>query len=117
MFEVRKTEVYASWLDGLRMPARGLASVGAMTKTVTSPYDVAEHLRTPEEMAAYLEACMEEADGDAASPRRWATLPAPRACRRSHAMPACPVRVSTRRFPENATLPWTRFSESSARWA
>ena len=37
-----------------------------MTKTVTSPYDVTEHLRTPEEMAAYLEACMEEADGDAA---------------------------------------------------
>lgn len=37
-----------------------------MTKTVTSRYDVAEHLRTPEEMAAYLEACLEEADGDAA---------------------------------------------------
>ena len=37
-----------------------------MTKTLTSLYDVAEHLRTPEEMAAYLEACMEEADGDAA---------------------------------------------------
>jgi probable addiction module antidote protein len=37
-----------------------------MTKTVTTPYDVAEHLRTPEEMAAYLEACLEEADGDAA---------------------------------------------------
>jgi probable addiction module antidote protein len=35
-------------------------------KTVTSRYDVAEHLRTPEEMAAYLEACMEEANGDAA---------------------------------------------------
>ena len=35
-------------------------------KTVTSPYDVAEHLRTPEEMASYLEACLEEADGDAA---------------------------------------------------
>lgn len=29
-------------------------------------YDVAEHLRTPEEMAAYLEACLEAADGDAA---------------------------------------------------
>lgn len=28
--------------------------------------DVAEHLGTPEEMAAYLEACMEEAHGDAA---------------------------------------------------
>ncbi len=37
-----------------------------MPKTRTTRYDVAEHLRTPEEMAAYLEACMEEADGDAA---------------------------------------------------
>lgn len=36
-----------------------------MGKTATSRYDVAEHLRTPEEMAAYLEACIEEADGDA----------------------------------------------------
>ena len=36
-----------------------------MTKTVTTPYDVAEHLRTPEEMAAYLEVCLEEANGDA----------------------------------------------------
>jgi probable addiction module antidote protein len=31
-----------------------------------SRYDVAEYLETPEEMAAYLEAAMEEADGDAA---------------------------------------------------
>jgi len=37
-----------------------------MSKTKTSRYDVAEHLRTPEEMAAYLEACIEEANGDAA---------------------------------------------------
>ena len=37
-----------------------------MRKTVTSRYDVSEHLRTPEEMAAYLEACLEDADGDAA---------------------------------------------------
>lgn len=37
-----------------------------MAKTVTTRYDVAEHLRTPEEMAAYLEACIEEAHGDAA---------------------------------------------------
>ncbi|RUQ36844.1 MAG: putative addiction module antidote protein, partial [Candidatus Competibacteraceae bacterium] len=37
-----------------------------MSKTLTSKYDVAEHLRTPDEMAAYLEACMEEAEGDAA---------------------------------------------------
>lgn len=32
----------------------------------TLPYDVAETLRTPDEMAAYLEASIEEADGDAA---------------------------------------------------
>ncbi len=31
-----------------------------------SRYDVAEYLDTPEEMAAYLGAAMEEADGDAA---------------------------------------------------
>ena len=37
-----------------------------MSKTITSRYDVAEHLRTPQEMAAYLEASMEEAKGDAA---------------------------------------------------
>lgn len=37
-----------------------------MPKTKTSRYDVSEHLRTPQEMAAYLEACIEEADGDAA---------------------------------------------------
>jgi probable addiction module antidote protein len=34
--------------------------------TTTSNYDVADYLRTPEDMAAYLEACIEEADGDAA---------------------------------------------------
>lgn len=37
-----------------------------MRKTTTTRYDVAEHLRTPKEMAAYLEACLEEANGDAA---------------------------------------------------
>ena len=37
-----------------------------MRKTKTTRYDVAEYLRTPEEMAAYLEACLEEAEGDAA---------------------------------------------------
>jgi probable addiction module antidote protein len=35
-------------------------------KTKTVPYDVAEFLETPEEMAAYLEACIQESDGDAA---------------------------------------------------
>ncbi len=37
-----------------------------MPKTATSRYDVAEHLRSPEEVAAYLQACLDEADGDAA---------------------------------------------------
>ena len=31
----------------------------------TTRFDVAEHLRTPEEMAAYLEASIEESNGDA----------------------------------------------------
>jgi len=35
-------------------------------KTRTVPYDVAEQLRTPEEMAAYLDAWFEEAPDDAA---------------------------------------------------
>ena len=37
-----------------------------MARTGTTKYDVSEHLRNPEEMAAYLEACIEEANGDAA---------------------------------------------------
>ena len=37
-----------------------------MAKTKTTKYDVSEHLRTPEEMAAYLEACIEESNGDSA---------------------------------------------------
>lgn len=40
------------------------ARVKARTKTVA--YDVAEQLRTPEEMAAYLDAWLEEAPEDAA---------------------------------------------------
>ena len=34
-------------------------------KTKTTPYDVAEHLRTAEDSAAYLEASIEEAEGEA----------------------------------------------------
>ena len=37
-----------------------------MNKTATTAYDVADHLRNPEECAAYLEACLEEANGDIA---------------------------------------------------
>jgi len=37
-----------------------------LTQTTTAPNEVAEFLETPEEMAAYLEACIEESEGDAA---------------------------------------------------
>ena len=33
--------------------------------TKVENYDVAKHLRNPEEMAAYLDACLAECDGDA----------------------------------------------------
>jgi probable addiction module antidote protein len=37
-----------------------------MKKPKTTKFDVSEHLRTEEDMAAYLEACFEEAGDDAA---------------------------------------------------
>jgi DNA-binding phage protein len=38
----------------------------SIQKEVTlSPYDVADHLRTPEEINAFLEACTLEAEGNA----------------------------------------------------
>ncbi len=37
-----------------------------MSKTKTTRYDVTEHLHNPREMAEYLQACIEESDGDAA---------------------------------------------------
>jgi probable addiction module antidote protein len=43
---------------------RKLAARSGRTKTIA--YDVAEQLRTPEEMAAYLDAWLEEAPDDAA---------------------------------------------------
>jgi probable addiction module antidote protein len=41
------------------------AAAKKIAKTKTVPYDVAEQLRTPEEMAAYLDAWLEEAPDDA----------------------------------------------------
>ena len=43
-----------------------MPEVKAKKPTKTTPYDVAEHLRTPEEMAAVLDAWLEEAPDDAA---------------------------------------------------
>ena len=41
------------------------ASTKSSTKTKTVPYDVAEQLRTPDEVAAYLDAWLAEAPDDA----------------------------------------------------
>jgi probable addiction module antidote protein len=37
-----------------------------MSKINTTPWDSAEHLRTDEDMVAYIDACLEEAGDDAA---------------------------------------------------
>jgi len=37
-----------------------------MNKTTTRPWDSAEHLKTGEDIAAYLDACLEEAGDDIA---------------------------------------------------
>jgi DNA-binding phage protein len=53
-------------------------ATGKSPKTRTTPYDVAEHLRTPEEMAAYLDAWLEEApDGDVPKPVERGRMTAP----------------------------------------
>lgn len=36
-----------------------------MAKTKTTAYEVADYLQTPEDRAAYLDACIEESEGDA----------------------------------------------------
>lgn len=46
--------------------AKTAAAKAAKSKTKTTPYDVTEYLRTPADMAAYLDAWLEEAPDDAA---------------------------------------------------
>jgi len=41
-----------------------MTSQSIKKRVVLSPYDVADHLRTTEEINAFLEACTLEADGD-----------------------------------------------------
>lgn len=48
------------------MAQAGARKKASAAKTQTTPYDVAEHLRTPEEMAAYLDAWLEDAPDDVA---------------------------------------------------
>lgn len=52
--------------DLLKLKSRKTPYASRLQKPVTMPYDVAEQLRTPEEMAAYLDAWLKEAPDDAA---------------------------------------------------
>jgi hypothetical protein len=55
-----------------KVTSKKTAQPKAMAKTI--PYDLAAQLRTPEEMASYLDAWLEEAPDDAAgSPEPWVT--------------------------------------------
>jgi probable addiction module antidote protein len=49
-----------------KIAEKSVPKVKTRTKTKTVPYDVAEQLRTPEEMVAYLDAWFQEAPDDAA---------------------------------------------------
>ena len=57
-----RQQAYAigGYQGGRAVGARSDGVAEMKKKTVTTRYDVAEHLRTPDEMAAYLEACLEE---------------------------------------------------------
>ena len=48
------------------MPRKMATKSGIRAKTKTQPYDVAQRLRTPDEVAAYLDAWLAEAPEDAA---------------------------------------------------
>jgi DNA-binding phage protein len=51
--------------DSSKLKSRKNPCASKLQKPVTMPYDVAAQLRTPEEMAAYLDAWLEEAPDDA----------------------------------------------------
>ena len=88
-----------------------------MRKTLTTRYDVAEHLRTPEDMAAYLEACLEEADGDAAFiAKALGDIAAPWAWLRLRGMPVSLSKACTRHFPVSGVPISTPSSRLSERW-
>ena len=82
-----------------------------MAKTKTTRYDVAEHLRTPKKMAAYLEACMEEADGDAAFiAKALGHIARAKGMTQLRLMRGCHARVCTKPCPASAAPASIRFS-------
>lgn len=88
-----------------------------MSKTMTTRYDVAEHLRTPEEMAAYLEACLEEADGDAAFiAKALGDIARAKGMAQVAKDAGLSREVSTRHSPESGVPTSTPSLKSSERW-
>jgi hypothetical protein len=87
-----------------------------MAKTKTSRYDVAEHLRTPEEMAAYLEACLEEANGDAAfiAKALGDIVLGPRVCHKWLVRLVCPAKAFIKHSRENELPVLTQYLKLSA---
>jgi len=68
-------------------------------------YDVSEHLRTPEEMAAYLEASIDESDGDAAFvAKAFGDIARAKGMAALPAKPASVGRACTRHCPRKAIL-------------
>jgi len=88
-----------------------------MKKTVTTRYDVAEHLGTPEEMAAYLEACLAEADGDAAFiAKALGDIARSKGMTQVAREPGSLVKACTKSFPGSGAPVLTPFSKLSAHW-
>ena len=82
-------------------------------KTKTIAYDVAEQLRTPEEMAAYLDAWFEEAPDDAAGiARALGILPVHAAWHRLLATLGSAAKASTKHLARMAI----QASPRSSRW-
>jgi DNA-binding phage protein len=80
-----------------------------MPKTKTTRYDVAEHLRTPEEMAAYLESCLDEASGDAAFiAKALGDIARARGMTQVGVTLVYPARASTKRSPGSVVRILTR---------
>jgi DNA-binding phage protein len=76
-----------------------------MMEIKTRPYDVAETIGSSDEMAAYLKACIKEANGDASFlAKPLGVLLVLKAWQRSHARQACLAKASRKRFQVNEAL-------------
>ena len=89
-----------------------------MTKTIITPCDVAEHLRTAAEMAACPEACMEEAPSGAAFiAKALGDIARAKGMSEVAALPACHGKAAARSCRAIAIRRWTRSSRFLMRLA